>query len=112
MVWGKPSTIKFLEAKEAQSGVTPPALLNQPVIEPEDRWLLRAFYDLDACRQSGFDINPISIEAIIGYCKDIMGIPMEERPLFFRVIKALDKVMMDHQHKISEAKSKTKPIKK
>lgn len=81
----------------------PKKLANAPELEPGLQFYLGAFYDLDSCRQAGFDIGPIPITAIMLYGQ-LVGCEGEDYDDLINHVRALDGVYMEHMRKKQKSK--------
>ncbi len=81
-------------------GIALPAwYADEPAIDDVERVYLKAFIDLQTCRQIGMDVGPIPWDAIRDYANDLR-LSGQMRVLFCEVIRAMDNEWMkDHARK-------------
>lgn len=87
-----------IEAGLAKGRPLPEWYLNKPDIFPGDYFYLRAFYDLNTCRQVGMGLGPIPWNVVIQYA----GISELEQELiepFIHIIRMMDNAYLDYHEK-------------
>lgn len=73
-----------------------PALEGFHEPHPSQLWMVSAFYRLHARRKTGAEgiPQPLALSEITVMAKDILGVPLALRDLFFRTMEAADDEMM------------------
>jgi hypothetical protein len=81
-------------------GIALPAwYADEPAIDDVERVYLKAFVDLQTCRQIGMDVGPIPWDKIRDYAGDL-GLVGSTRLMFCEVLRAMDdEWMRDHARK-------------
>lgn len=72
----------------------PPALKNMPDISG-DEWILESFWELSTCRAIGMTVGPIPWTAVKIFA-DELELSSISRDLFFRAVRYLDIIYMEH----------------
>ena len=98
--WGP--HLKHLEDMQAQSGITPKALLSRPTLPVEYHGVYEMFQMLHSCRQELLMVmpgpvpvtvpvpHPISVEAVNAYFEIVGGTDPEMRLSCLRTIRSMD----------------------
>jgi len=81
-----------MQISQDASNPIPTAILNKPILPGElfDVW--EAFWLLNSCRQSGFSVQPLSLQEIKAYF-DIYG-KVDDYEAFIEYIKQLDMLFL------------------
>lgn len=79
--------MEFLQGLEEDTGETPPALLNRPILDPEVDAFLDAFFALSPSRQQGMAPGGIPIVEMRAYCEMFH---VEHVELFIDMMRSLD----------------------
>lgn len=74
---------------ESNTGVTPKALEERPVLDPTSLEVLRAYKILDATRTYGLSMNPVQLSEMRAYI-DLFGLPPVPVDVFVKLIGTLD----------------------
>lgn len=77
------------------------ALPEEPELDPDNGWVLSAFFALSASRQMGFAVGPIPVSEIAAWCA-LMEI--EDREGFVARIRAADAAWLQWQRQERDAR--------
>lgn len=95
---------------EADTGVTPRALLEKPMLTGRTVLFWSAYQDLHNCRTYGMEsANPIQVSEIKAYLDIIQVLGVDDRMEYFRHIKTMDTMFFEH---VNAKRSKAAPPKK
>jgi hypothetical protein len=95
--WGDKEA--FLELKEEQTGITPPALKNKPSPDFLVRDIIRAFNLFQTKRIINQSLQPIQLTEIVAY---LTLYPFYDTDLFVRLITKVDKYYIEQREKDNE----------
>ena len=98
----------FIEASIRKGRKLPEWYVNEPRIQPIDKFYIKSFWDLNTCRPVGMDIGSIPWTAIIKYA-DWYRLEKDVADAFVDIIRSMDEEFICYQRKVIEA---NKPKKK
>ena len=71
----------------------PDWFMDEPEIEPQDRFFIKAFFDLDTCRSVGMDIGRIPWSIIVQY-SDRYKLDEDVSEAFVDIIREMDNAFL------------------
>lgn len=88
------------------TNTVPRALLDRPPLNPRNRHLLEAFYEVSAGRSIGEVPQPLRVSELLAYCQLTGVADSEERERLLRVMQRLDGVYLRHAVERQRAESR------